>query len=68
MLNGGPWSFDNAMLIVDTIPKGEDLVKVPLWHLNRWIQIHDLPTECMIEAVGKQLGDFFWPILDVRSQ
>lgn len=57
--NGGPWSFDNAMLIVNRIPSGEDPLNVPLWNLDIWIQIHDLPKGFMSESVGKQLGDFF---------
>lgn len=59
VVNGGPWSFDNVMLIVATIPNGEEPVKVPLWHLNIWIQIYDIPTGLMNETVGKQLGNFF---------
>lgn len=69
VVNGGPWSFDNAMLIVSTIPPGMEPLKVPLWHLEMWIQIHDLPTGFMSEAVGKQLGDFFGEFLlyDARN-
>lgn len=37
VLKGGPWSFDNAMLLVDQIPLGEDPLKVQLWFLNIWI-------------------------------
>lgn len=34
ILDGGPWSFDNAMLIVQEISPGEQPLKVPLWHIN----------------------------------
>lgn len=33
-MNGGPWSFDNAMLLIEEIPEGEEPLKVPLWSLN----------------------------------
>lgn len=59
VMNGGPWNFDNAMLLVEPIPVGEDPLKVPLWWLNIWIQIHGLPSGFMSEAVGRQLGNFF---------
>lgn len=59
VLNGGPWSFDGAMLIFNTISDGEDPLKVPLFELQFWIQIHGLPTGFMSETVGKQLGNFF---------
>lgn len=61
--NGGPWSFDNSMLIISRIPAGEEPLKVPLWFIDIWIQIHDLPTGFMSEVVGKQLGDFFGEFL-----
>ena len=64
VLNGGPWSFDNAMLVMETIPLGVEPMKVSLWHLNIWIQIHDLPTGFMSEIVGKQLGNFFGEFLE----
>ncbi|XP_074327265.1 uncharacterized protein LOC141665185 [Apium graveolens] len=59
VMNGGPWSFDNAMLLIEEIPEGEEPLKVPLWTLNMWIQIYDLPSGFMTEAVGVQLGNFF---------
>lgn len=47
VLNGGPLAFDNAIQLVDVIPPGIDPLKVQLWHLNIWIQIHDLPNGFM---------------------
>lgn len=64
VINGGPWQCDNAMLCFDVIPDGEDPLKVPLWYLKIWIQVHDLPTGLMTEPVGKQLGDFFGEFLE----
>lgn len=57
--NGGPWMFDNVMMVLESIAAGEEPLKVPLWHLKIWMQIHDLPMGFMSEAVGKQLGNFF---------
>lgn len=57
--NGGPWMFDNAMMILEKVAPGEDPLQVQLWHLNIWIQLHDLPMGFMSETVGQQLGNFF---------
>lgn len=62
--NGGPWSFDGAMLVVDSIPKGGDPLEVPLYELKFWIQIHGLPSGFMSESVGKQLGNFFGSFIE----
>lgn len=64
VLDGGPWSFDNAMLIIQAIPPGEQPLKVPLWYINFWIQIYELPAGFMSETVGKQLGNFFGEFME----
>lgn len=56
---GGPWSFDSALLVINTIKTGEDPMKVALFEVDFWIQIHDLPIGYMSEGVGKQLRNFF---------
>lgn len=64
VLRGGPWSFDNSMLVIAEVPKGEEPLNVPLWYLNMWIQIYGLPSGIMTEVVGRQLGNFFGEFLE----
>lgn len=59
VLNGGPWTFDNTLLVTSVIKQGEDPTKVLLVYADFWIQIYDLPVGFMSEAVGKQLSNFF---------
>lgn len=47
------------MLVLCPIPPRDEPIKVPLVSLDIWIQIHDLSTGFMSEAVEKQLGNFF---------
>ncbi|XP_074336796.1 uncharacterized protein LOC141673970 [Apium graveolens] len=68
VLKGGPWSFDNAMLVMSEIPDGEEPQNVPLWHVNMWMQVCDLPSGFMSEVVGKHLGDFFGEFLEYDSK
>lgn len=63
VLNWGPWSFDGAMLVISTLSRGEDPVKIPLFELSFWVQIHELPSGFMSEIVGKQLRNFFGSFL-----
>lgn len=62
--NGGPWSFDNALLVLNAIKPGEDPTKVPLFELDFWIQLHYLPVGFMSETVGRQVGNFFDTFLE----
>lgn len=58
VLNGGPWVFDNHMLILGVVKAGETLTKIPLNHVCFWVQIHDLPVGFMLEVVGQHLGNY----------
>nr|KYP64441.1 Uncharacterized protein At4g02000 family [Cajanus cajan] len=54
---GGPWSFDNNMLILSKIHRGEIPTEVPLFHIPVWVQVHNLPAGFMSQEVGKLLGN-----------
>lgn len=68
VIKGGPWMFDNAMMALEPVAAYENPVHVPLWHVNIWIQIHDLPMGFMTEVVGKQLGNFFGEFLEYDAK
>lgn len=58
VMDGGPWSFDNHLLLLHHLKRGEVPTSLPLFHAQFWIQIHDLPVGFMSESVGRQLGNF----------
>ena len=68
VLSSGPWTFDGALLVMNTVKMGEDLVNVLLNEVDFWIQIHELPVGYMTEMVGKQLGNFFGTFLQYDAK
>lgn len=66
--NGGPWSFDNAMLALEEVRTGQNPVDVKPCFLSIWVQIHNLPVGYMQETVGKQLGNFFGEFLEYGAE
>jgi hypothetical protein len=58
VLNGGPWSFDNNMLILEQVKLGMQIEQIPLQHVNMWVQVHDLPTGLMKEKYGISLANY----------
>jgi 14-3-3 protein epsilon len=58
VLNGGPWTFDNNMLIVDRVQLGMQIENIALSHATLWVQIHNLPAGLMKETVGVKLGNY----------
>lgn len=66
--NGGPWSFDNAMLALEKIAAGENPAKITPCFVSIWIQLYNLPIGYMLETVGKQLGNFFGEFLEYDAR
>ncbi|GAU49881.1 hypothetical protein TSUD_408200 [Trifolium subterraneum] len=58
VLKAGPWTFDNFTLIIDKFKIGVALQDIPLFHVNFWVQIHDVPIDMMLETVGKGLVNY----------
>ncbi|GAU45877.1 hypothetical protein TSUD_401030, partial [Trifolium subterraneum] len=58
VIQGGPWTFDNYLLILEQIPLGMQIDSIPLQHVDLWVQIHNLPTGLMREAVGIKLANY----------
>ncbi|XVF76242.1 hypothetical protein PTKIN_Ptkin13bG0250500 [Pterospermum kingtungense] len=59
VLEGGPWSLDNHLLVVHQLQPGDVPTMVPL--------VHKLPIGYMFAYSGKQLGDFVGKIVEYDS-
>ncbi|XP_074361558.1 uncharacterized protein At4g02000-like [Apium graveolens] len=66
--NGGPWSFDNAMLALEKVTAGENPAKMQPCFVSIWIQLYNLPMGYMLETVGRQLGNFFGEFLEYDAR
>lgn len=62
MLDEGPWSFENNMLVCRQLVDGALPGSVVLDSVDMWVQVHDLPlgymSESLLEQVGNYLGAF----------
>ncbi|KAK6141886.1 hypothetical protein DH2020_024364 [Rehmannia glutinosa] len=58
ILDGGPWSFDNLMLMLAQLYPSVVPMTIPMHSLLFWVQIFNLPIGCLNENVGRQLGNF----------
>jgi 14-3-3 protein epsilon len=58
VLQGGPWSFNNQMLIIERVQLGVQIENIPLYHVDFGVQVHNLPTGLMAERVGKTLANY----------
>ncbi|RAL45053.1 hypothetical protein DM860_003812 [Cuscuta australis] len=62
IIEEGPWSFDNATLVMKLLSPGEVVEAKDLNLVQMWVQIYDLPDGYtsleILEAVGKFVGNF----------
>ncbi|MBA0699400.1 hypothetical protein Goari_001041 [Gossypium aridum] len=58
VLWGSPWTFNNHLLVLHRLRKGEDPNFVPLVFVEFWVQVHDLLPGFYFEEVARQLGNF----------
>ncbi|MBA0664005.1 hypothetical protein Goklo_004081, partial [Gossypium klotzschianum] len=61
---GLPWTFNNHLLILCKLKRGEDPLKIPLVFVPFWVQIHDVPVGLFSENLAIQLGNFIGVFLE----
>ncbi|XP_074351468.1 uncharacterized protein LOC141690579 [Apium graveolens] len=62
VVEGGPWSFEQGMLVYKQILENEDPKEVMLNEIDIWVQIYDIPkgfvSETILQSVGNYIGEF----------
>jgi hypothetical protein len=61
VLEGRLWSYDRTALIIEAIEGKKPPSQMKLHHDPIWIQIHDMPLECMNRGVGRKIGESLGP-------
>lgn len=58
IMEEGPWSFEQNMLVSHKMQDMEDVHQVPLNEVNIWVQVHDIPKRLISENILKSIGTF----------
>lgn len=56
VLDGGPWSFEQSMLVYHKMTETEDPHLVQLNAVDIWVQVYDIPTGFISENILKSIG------------
>ncbi|MBA0593239.1 hypothetical protein Gorai_010193 [Gossypium raimondii] len=64
VLKGLLWTFNNHLLLLRKLERGEDPLKVLLIFTPFWVQIHDVPIGLFSEKLAIQLGNFIGVFLE----
>ncbi|KAH9717190.1 CCHC-type domain-containing protein [Citrus sinensis] len=58
VLESGPWTFDQHILLVKRLEEDEQPQNIPLFSTSFWIQIYNLPIGFMSEKILKDIGNY----------
>lgn len=62
VIEGGPWTFEQNLLLHHKLEEGEDAHLVKLNRMEIWVQIYDLPMGMLsiklLESIGNYVGAF----------
>lgn len=62
VLEGGPWAFEQGMLVYKQISENEDPNEVLLNDFDMWVQVYDIPkgfiSEAVLQSVGNYIGEY----------
>lgn len=56
VVEGGPWSFEQSMLVLYQLKENEDPHNIRLQELEIWVQVYDVPRGCLSENILKNVG------------
>ncbi|MCH88761.1 hypothetical protein A2U01_0009653, partial [Trifolium medium] len=68
VLEKGPWSYDNCMIILQRIAPGTVPKDVALDKMEIWIQVHNLPFGFIQEKVGKTIGGYLGELIEYDAK
>ncbi|TXG66785.1 hypothetical protein EZV62_008060 [Acer yangbiense] len=65
VLAGGPWSFDNCLIVLEKLKGVGDIARLPFDRVVFWIQIINAPLICMTKEMGEYIGSCVEELVDI---
>ncbi|TXG64170.1 hypothetical protein EZV62_011164 [Acer yangbiense] len=65
IMAGGPWSFDNCLLVLEKPSEVGDIAKLGFSRVVFWIQILNASLLCMTKEMGEFLGQLIGELVDI---
>ncbi|TXG60956.1 hypothetical protein EZV62_012319 [Acer yangbiense] len=65
IINGGPWNFDKAIVVLEKMPLDGDITNLEYNKVEFWIQVHKIPHLCMSKEIGIFLGKLIGDVKEV---
>lgn len=67
ILRGGPWSFDNSLVLLKQLEGALQVSKVCLFEASFWIRMYNMPFNPMNEKVGRLVREQIGIVEEVKG-
>ncbi|MFQ6620044.1 hypothetical protein Gotur_000817, partial [Gossypium turneri] len=64
VIKGSPWTFNNHLLILHKLQRGEDPLNVPLIYSPLWVQLYNVPIGFVSKNLAIQMGNFIGQFME----
>ena len=64
VIKGSPWTFNNHLLVLHKLQKGEDPLKVSLIYSPLWVQLYNVPIGFISKNLAIQMGNFIGEFME----
>ncbi|XP_050242020.1 uncharacterized protein LOC126690971 [Quercus robur] len=68
IMRGGPWSFDNQLLLLKRWKKGMTMGNIQLDSASLWVQIWDAPFDMISSQVAREVGSRLGTVEEVERR
>lgn len=58
VIEGGPWTFEQSLLVYHRLQPNEDPHLVPLNSMDIWLQVYDVPKGLVLDKVLQSIGNY----------
>ncbi|TXG66887.1 hypothetical protein EZV62_008162 [Acer yangbiense] len=65
ILSGGPWTFDNCLLVLEKPSGVRDIISLAFNRVAFWLQIPNAPLLCMTKEMGEFIGHLIGELRDI---
>ncbi|TXG57168.1 hypothetical protein EZV62_018481 [Acer yangbiense] len=65
VLSGGPWSFDNCLLVLEKLSGVREITRLPFNRVAFWVQIINAPLLCITKEMGEFIGRCLGDLVDI---
>ena len=67
-MRGGPWTFDNQLLLLQRWKKGMTVGNIHMEFTSFWVQIWDAPFDMILSQVVREVGSWLGTVEEVERR